>query len=267
MKNILVLFIFATSILNAQKKAPKTVLVEGGTFRMGIDESSYYDEYPDHSVTLKSFYIAKYEVTIEEYTGFCRTAGFDLPQGEPAMPVTNVSWKEAIMFCNWLSRANRLDKCYRIKREEKNNNEIFSVTFDKTANGYRLPTEAEWEYAARGGINIKHYAFSGSNDASEVAWFSGTGKMLHNVGELKPNSLGIYDMTGNAQEWVFDVYMEKYYKISPKENPVCEEGAVERVSRGGNYDDYEASLRITKRYYNASDYKHKTIGFRVAKNE
>ena len=264
MKNLLIIFLFIASISNAQIITPKTVLVEGGMFRMGIDESTYYDEFPDHTVTLSSFYIGIHEVTIEQYTGFCRTAGLKLPEGEPNMPVTSVSWEEAIMYCNWLSRANRLDKCYRIKRDDKRKKLL--VTYDKTANGFRLPTEAEWEYAAIGGVNRKGFAFSGSDNADEVASYAGNGKSLYNVGELKANSLGIYDMSGNAQEWCFDVYMEKFYKTSPKENPVCEKGAIERVSRGGNFDDYEASLRITKRYYNQPSYKHKTIGFRVVKN-
>lgn len=257
--------ILTASIVNSQNKIPETILVEGGTYSMGINESKYYDEFPTHSVTLNGFYIGKYEVTIEEYTGFCRTAGFDLPEGELNMAATNISWEEAILYCNWLSRVKRLDKCYRIKRDDKK--KIFTVTYDKTANGYRLPTEAEWEYAARGGINRKQFAFSGSHNADEVAWFAGTGKMLHTVGELKPNDIGIYDMSGNAQEWCFDVYMEKFYKTSPKENPVCEKGALERISRGGSYDDYEASLRISKRYYNAQNFKHETLGFRVAKNK
>jgi len=261
---LLIMLMFASNILNSQNKIPEMVLVEGGNYKMGINESKYYDEFPAHYVSLNSFYIGKYEITIGEYKGFCRTAGLDLPVGEANMAATNISWEEAILYCNWLSRVGHLDKCYRIKRDDKK--KTFTVTFDKTANGYRLPTEAEWEYAARAGINRKQYAFSGSNDGAEVAWFAGTSKMLHNVGELKPNDLGIYDMSGNAQEWCFDVYVEKYYESSPKENPICESGGLERISRGGNYDDYEASLRITKRYYNAQNHKYETLGFRVAKN-
>ncbi|MCD4793893.1 MAG: formylglycine-generating enzyme family protein [Bacteroidales bacterium] len=265
MKNLFILFLLTTGILNAQNKTPETVFVEGGTFKMGIDESKYFDEFPDHYVTVNSFNIGKYEVTIEEYTGFCRTAGFDLPTGEPNIPATNVSWEEALMYCNWLSRLNRLDKCYKIIRDDKK--KTFNVEFDKTANGYRLPTEAEWEYAVRGGINRKNYAYSGSNNASEVAWFADTGRMLHPVGEKKPNDLGLYDMTGNCQEWCYDVYLFDYYKNTPKENPICEKGALERVSRGGSFNGYEESLRITKRLYNATDFKDITLGFRVAKNQ
>ncbi|MCF6367060.1 MAG: formylglycine-generating enzyme family protein [Bacteroidales bacterium] len=267
MKNLTLffsLFLFA-NLLIAQNKTPETVFVEGGTFKMGISESIYYDEFPVHLVTLNDFSIGRFEVTIEEYTGFCRTAGLDLPEGDINLPATNVSWEDAIMYCNWLSRLNRLDKCYRVIRDDKKN--TFKVIYDKTANGYRLPTEAEWEYAARGGKNLKNYAFSGGNDANDLAWFTDNGKTLHQVGEKKPNDLGLYDMTGNAQEWVFDVYQEKYYETSPKDNPVCEKGGLERVSRGGNYNGYEATLRITKRIYNATNFKDLTLGFRVAKNK
>lgn len=262
---LLSLLIALSVYLPAQENSSEMILVEGGTFKMGNDESSYFDEYPDHYVTVNGFYISKYEVTIEEYTGFCRTAGLDLPAGDPKMPITNVSWEEAIMYCNWLSRFNRLDKCYRIIRDEKNTS--FQVKFDRTANGYRLPTEAEWEYAARGGIHKRNLAFSGSNQADDVAWYANTSKMLHIVGEKKPNDLGIYDMTGNAQEWCFDVYLEKYYENSPKENPANETGGVERVNRGGSFNSYEESLRISKRFYNLPDHRDETLGFRVVRNQ
>ncbi len=258
-------FILTISVLNSQNKTPETVFVEGGTFKMGIDESKYLDEFPHHYVSLNDFYIGKYEVTIEEYTGFCRTAGLDLPKGELDIPATGVSWEEAIMYCNWLSRLNRLNKYYTIIRDDKK--KIFKVKFDKTANGYRLPTEAEWEYAARGGVNLRNHAYSGSNTAYEVAWYSDTGKMLQSGGKKKPNELGLYDMSGNCQEWCYDIYSQDFYKISPKENPVCEEGTVERVSRGGNFSGHEATLRITKRFYNKADFKYETLGFRVAKNK
>ncbi len=257
-------FLFLGLKLFSQENATEMIFVQGGSFRMGINESKYYDEFPDHTVLLNDFYIGKYEVTIEQYSGFAKMAGFYLPEGEPDLPATGVSWEEAVMYCNWLSRLNRLDKCYNIIRDEKNN--IVKVDFIKNATGYRLPTEAEWEYASKGGIIQKNFAFSGSNNADEVAWYMETGKTLHPVGEKKPNELGIYDMSGNCQEWCFDVYLVDFYKISGKENPVCENGSLERVSRGGNYDGHAETLRLSKRFYNSSDYKDKTIGFRVAKN-
>ena len=261
--NILSLLLFV-NLLSAQNKVPETVFVEGGTYRMGIGESKYFDEFPVHTVKINDFYIGKYEVTIEEFTGFCRTAGLNLPGGDPKMPVTNVSWTDACMYCNWLSRLKYLDRCYKILRSPKTGN--IKIILDKTANGYRLPTEAEWEYVARGGSNRKHYAYSGSNNADEVAWYAGTGKMLHPVGEKKPNSLGVYDMSGNAQEWVFDAYSEDYYKKSPTDNPINEKG-LKRVSRGGSFNSTAEGLRISKRYYNNQNSKAENTGFRVAKNK
>lgn len=261
--NLLSLLILA-NLVSAQNKIPETVFVEGGTYKMGIGESKYFDEFPVHTVKINDFYIGKSEVTIEEFTGFCRTAGLDLPEGDPKMPVTNISWEDACMYCNWLSRVDHLDKCYKILRNPKTG--TIKIIFDKTANGYRLPTEAEWEYVARGGNTNKHYAYCGSNNPDEVSWYAGTGKMLHPVGEKKPNSLGVYDLSGNAQEWVFDVYTEDFYKNSPTNNPINEKGSIKRVSRGGSYNSIAEGLRISKRYYNNQDLRAENIGFRIAKN-
>ena len=257
--------ILLTNFLTAQNKIPETVFIEGGSYGMGIGESKYFDEFPVHTVTINDFYIGKYEVSIEEYTGFCRTAGLDLPKGDAKMPVTNVSWEDAAMYCNWLSRLEHLDRCYKILRSPKTGK--IKIIFDKTANGYRLPTEAEWEYVARGGNKGKNYAFSGSNNADEVAWYAGTGKMLHPVGEKKANDAGVYDMSGNAQEWVFDAYTQNYYKNSPSDNPINENGSIKRVSRGGSFNSVAEGLRISKRYYNLPDTKATNIGFRIAKNK
>ena len=256
--------IFTTN-LSAQNKTPETVFIEAGTYIMGIGESKYFDEFPAHKVKVNDFYIGKYEVTIGEFTGFCRTAGLSLPEGDENMPITNVSWNDAAMYCNWLSRLNHLDKCYKILRSPKTGR--IKITFDKTANGYRLPTEAEWEYVARGANKGKHYAYCGSNNPDEVAWYAGTGKMLHPVGEKKANDAGVYDMSGNAQEWVYDVYNKDYYKKRVYDYPINDTGGIKRVSRGGSYDSTAEGLRISKRYYNEPDFKAKNLGFRIAKNK
>jgi formylglycine-generating enzyme required for sulfatase activity len=268
MKYSILITVLLFTILNlsfSQENQPEMVFVQGGTFRMGNSESEFYDEYPDHKVSLNDFYIGKYEVTIEQYSKFSKNAGVPTPNGDPKMPATGVSWEDAVMYCNWLSRIENLDKCYKILRDDKN--KLISVEFIKSANGYRLPTEAEWEYAAKGGINTNNFSYSGSNNPDEIAWYMATGKMLHVVGEKKPNQLGIYDMSGNAQEWCFDVYLDNFYKTAPENNPICEKGAVNRVSRGGNYDAHEEMLRISKRYYNTEDYRDLTIGFRLARNK
>ncbi len=249
----------------AQENETELIFVQGGTFKMGNSESIYYDEYPDHSVTLTDFYIGKFEVTIEQYSRFSKNSGVFTPEGDPKMPATGISWEEAVMYCNWLSRLEHLDKCYNIIRDDKN--KVTRVELIKTAGGYRLPTEAEWEFAAKEGIMLSNFSYSGSNDPDEIAWYMGTGKTLHPIGEKKPNQLGIFDMSGNAQEWCFDVYLVDFYKKSPSNNPICENGANDRVSRGGNYDGHEETLRITKRFYNTTDFRDLTIGFRIARNK
>jgi formylglycine-generating enzyme required for sulfatase activity len=160
------------------------VLVEGGSFRMGSD-TGYDDEKPVHTVTIDSFYISKYEVTQEEYLRFCEKTNIHYPSWlEPGSnfnihtgtndhyvkfaglrkethPVVGVSLYDAVAYCNWLSEGGGLEPCYRGRGE--------SITCDFTVNGYRLPTEAEWEYAARGGAKSKGYIYSGSNDPGDVA--------------------------------------------------------------------------------------------------
>ncbi len=124
----------------AQAKLPDMVVIEGGTFSMGSTDGEYYEK-PLHQVTLNSFSIGKYEVTFDEYDAFCNATGHTKPSdmfwGRGNHPVIEVSWKDAAAYCNWLS--------------------------NKTGKNYRLPTEAEWEYAARGGNKSKGYTYSGSN--------------------------------------------------------------------------------------------------------
>ena len=107
------------------------------------------------------------------------------------------------MYCNWPSNIDNRDVCYEITR----NNKKFNVKYNAKANGYRLPTEAEWEYAACGGERNRDYKFSGSNNPYNVSWFNDNSKgIMHKSGELLPNQLGLYDMSGNVSEWCFDYY-------------------------------------------------------------
>jgi formylglycine-generating enzyme required for sulfatase activity len=183
MKKISITLFLLASILtiNAQTYSPEMILVEGGTFSMGRIGSAFLDELPVHDVTLKSFYISKYETTIQEYKAFCVAVGFPPPLGDMEFPAHNIMWQEAVMYANWLSGVNGLNPCYEITRDKK----IFDVKFDPTANGYRLPTEAEWEYAARGGNKSKYTAYSGSDDAAEVSWNLMSGNKIHKVGQKK----------------------------------------------------------------------------------
>ncbi|MEA1972993.1 MAG: SUMF1/EgtB/PvdO family nonheme iron enzyme, partial [Candidatus Cloacimonadota bacterium] len=204
------------------------VFVKGGTFQMG-SKNGQSDEKPVHSVTIgengdsrvqTGFYIGKYEVTQKEWK--------DVMGNNPSnwkgdnLPVERVSWYDAVEFCNKKSKKEGLQKCY--SGSGKN------IKCNFFANGYRLPTEAEWEYAARGGnlangLDLRngektYYKYSGSNNIKDVAWYYGnSGSQTHSVGQKQPNKLGIYDMSGNVGEWCNDWYDSSYYNSSPISNP------------------------------------------------
>jgi formylglycine-generating enzyme required for sulfatase activity len=263
-----VLALFSIILLANAAVSQKLELVEvqGGTFIMGNDYSINQDESPEHKVTLNSFYIGKYEVTFEEFDRFCISTGWEKPNdamlGRGNNPVMNISWESAIMYCNWLSRMEGLDRCYNIKRDSL----ATSVTCNWSANGYRLPTEAEWEFAAKGGNLSKGYAFSGSNNPDEVAWyFSNSGGRPHPVGSKKSNELGIHDMSGNVREWCWDLYDKDYYRNSPQDNPTGPTTGVRRVFRGGAWNFKLDFLRLTAREFMGPAKNYGNVGFRVVK--
>ncbi len=244
--------------------APEMILVEGGEYRMGNDYSANSDERPERKVTLNSFYMGKYEVTNEEFARFCKVVGLEVPKGKPRVPVTNVTWDHSVMYCNWLSSTQGLDRVYTITRDST----AARVTMDPSANGYRLPTEAEWEYAARGGQKTKYYAYSGSNDPDEVSWnISNAGNRGHEVGTKKPNELGIFDMTGNCMEWCFDWYRADYYSKGENDNPTGPKAAATRVCRGGNYMSRPDVLRSTRRFNMEAKSNDGFVGIRLVRNQ
>jgi len=251
------------NLLNAQNYTPEMILVEGGTFQMGREGSAFLDETQVHSVTLSGFYLSKFEVTIEQFTNFCIQIGMNSPIGNGNNAAYNISWQEAVMYANWLSKLNDLDPCYTIKRDKK----TFSVVLNNTANGYRLPTEAEWEFAARGGSSSKGYAYSGADDPNDVSWNLASGNTLHQVGQKLPNELGFYDMSGNVMEWCWDYYDPKYYFSSPKTNPLGPPNGSTRVCRGGNFKSNQETVRVTRRIYYDEDYRDEGQGLRLARNK
>ena len=213
--------------------------VKGGTFIMGNNNSRYDDEKPAHEVRLNDFYIGKYEVTIRQW----KIIMGNLPDGIddkecPDCPITNVSWNDSQLFIDRLNT--------------------------KTGKKYRLPTEAEWEYAARGGSQSKKLDYAGSNDASLVAWFSDNSNGKPNtVGKKIPNELGIYDMTGNVREWCADFYEETYYKKAISDNPKGVTNGISRVFRGGDYNDIKEDLSLTLRGSQTDNFLDKNLGFRL----
>ena len=228
---------------------PQMVLVESGTFQMGTMEGHYIEQ-PIHQVTLtKTFYIGINAVTYEEYGRYLDDLGVYYPDDDDpeklTLPVSGVNWIDAVAYCNWLSEKTRLSPCYTGKG--------IVTKCDFSANGYRLPTEAEWEYAARGGQKSKGYLYAGSNDPDEVGWHAGnSGGEAHPGGGKAPNELGIFDMSGNRWEWCWDWFDPEYYTSSPDVDPtgplkIPNPDFVERSRRSSSAVEDAATLRTSYR--------------------
>jgi formylglycine-generating enzyme required for sulfatase activity len=234
------------------------VYVEGGAFQMGSNNGDDAEK-PVHSVTVKSFLMGKYEVTQKEWN--------EVMESNPShfkgdnLPVENVSWYEAVEFCNRLSVKEGLTPAYSGDGDRK--------VCDFNATGYRLPTEAEWEYAAKGGNRGGNYMYAGSNSPDDVAWYDGnSGNRTHPVGTKQPNSLGIYDMSGNVWEWCWDWYGS--YGNESQSNPQglsspAPSGA-NRVCRGGNWDNSAADVRSAYRGRFTPPSWGDNLGFRLVRS-
>ena len=256
----------------AQQDKPEMITIEGGSFWMGNDYTfntlGTTDEAPEHKVTISTFKLSKTEVTFALFDRFCDATGYAKPtdgnKGRAEnFPVYNVSWEAAVMFCNWLSGTEHIDKYYTIKRDSVN----FTVTVNKGAKGYRLPTEAEWEYAARGGAKGQTFSYSGSNKADEVAWYKGNSQLTPpEVGSKQPNALGLFDMSGNVWEWCYDYYDKDYYKKSPEDNPDGPNKGSDRVYRGGCWTSGFDDLRMTSRHSFSQNKEYGMIGIRLAQD-
>lgn len=240
---------------HAQQKSPVSnmVFIADGEFFMGsTDDEAKSDEKPIHKVYLKAFYIDRYEVTNREYRQFILQTGRPAPQvnqewaqpfnwqgtsfpeGQENYPVTLVSWNDASAYAAWA--------------------------------GKRLPTEAEWEKAARGGLISQKYPFGNDLELHQANFDKGylRSKKINPVGSYKPNGIGIYDMAGNVWEWCRDWYGEDYYKDAPSQNPTGPAEGLYRVFRGGSWINDKNGLRCSQRGKNAPDYKSHSVGFRCA---
>ena len=217
------------------------IAVEGGTFTMGATaeqaSDAYSDEKPTHQVTLSSYYIGKTEVTQELWQAVMGSnpSGFSGAN----LPVEKVSWEDCQSF---VIKLNELTGKY-----------------------FRLPTEAEWEYAARGGSKSQGYKYSGSNTVDDVAWYpSNSSSKTHPVATKAPNELGIYDMSGNVLEWCSDWYSSSYYSSSSQYNPTGPASGSRRVYRGGSWGSSARLCRVSYRDYNGPSYRFYNLGLRLA---
>ncbi|MBA7534421.1 Formylglycine-generating enzyme [subsurface metagenome] len=241
------------------------VLVRGGTFKMGSTSGQDWEK-PVHSVAVSSFHIGKYEVTQKEWREVMGNgvrqqrdkANPDWPlSGEgDNNPMYYVSWNEAVEYCNALSRKEGLTPCYSGSGN--------SIRCNFNANGYRLPTEAEWEYAAMGGNSIRGYTYAGGNSVGSVAWHdSNSGSKTHPAGQKQANELGLYDMSGNVWEWCWNWYGK--YSSGSRTDPTGPSSGSYRIDRGGSWNYYSRYCRSANRYDYFPSYRINNLGFRVVR--
>lgn len=212
------------------------IKVQGGTFTMGCDTSAV-DEAPAHQVTLSTYYIGEFEVTQGEWKSIMAQANPSYNPTNDSLPVEQVSWTQVQTFITALNTA--------------------------TGKTFRLPTEAEWEFAARGGVKSLGYKYSGSNKIDSVGWYLGNNESenTQKVGRKLPNELGLYDMSGNVAEWCEDRY--GVYTSTAQTNPTGATSGSTKVFRGGRCDFDADDALITSRRSDGVSKKYYNLGFRL----
>ncbi len=275
------------------------LLIGGGYFTMGssgLTRGASPDEKPQRRVGTSTFYLSPAEVTVKQFSLFVERTGYrtDAERHERSLiwngmtvqeqddvhwrhnatgklrppsdynhPVLHVSWNDAIHYCNWLSEEHGLQPVYTITEE--------TVKLEQTANGYRLPTEAEWEYAASSGG--KGHKYAGISSEKKLNLYTNFLSNSDGYNETAPvrrfrsNDLGLHDMSGNAAEWCWDWYSESYYRQGENQNPLGPETGAYRVFRGGSWHDPAEYCRTAVRGHQRPDYHSFDIGFRIARSK
>lgn len=261
---------------NAMESPDEFVSIQGGTFEMGSPETEAWrsaDE-EQHSVTVSDFYMSRYELTQKEYQSVMGVNPSNFSGDD--LPVENVSWLDAVVYCNERSTAEGLNCAYKIIGQ--------NVSWDRSANGYRLPTEAEWEYACRAGTTTPFY-IEDSPSADQANYYGHYPYGIEDhyfsqenltvkpgqyrqttlpVGSFDPNPNGLYDMYGNVSEWVWDYYGA--YFLQDQTDPVGPDNGTMRVYRGGGWNDFAKNMRSAYRAAMEPDKGSFNLGIRLVRN-
>ena len=235
---------------------PEHVMVPAGQFLMGAlktDSLARDTERPPHQVDISHMLLVmKYPVTQELYT---QLVGQNPSHFEnPSAPVESVSWYDAISFANALSEANGLKPAYTVNGTQ--------VSWETSADGWRLPTEAEWEYCARGGA---YQLYAGSDTIDSVAWYTENSSATVSVGQKKSNGFGIYDMSGNVLEWCWDRWKREYRKRAAVD-PIGPDQGSTRIVRGGGWNNSASLMRLSARNSLKPDIRFNGLGFRLVRS-
>ena len=259
------------------------VLVKGGAFTMGCTKEQQdcgKDEKPVHQVTLNDFYISPYEVTLRQWKQVMGSKPSRNDGKKQGKPISKATGEKVPSDASTAKRDNRSD--FSEPEEDCDDCPVEYVSWNQAQDflqkineqnpglNYRLPTEAEWEYAARGGNQSKGYQYAGGNEISVLAWYSGNaGGKMRPVGKKQPNELGLYDMSGNIQELCSDLYGEDYYKKSPASNPPgpASNPVNYYVIRGGAWSHGPESCRTANRSFHSGGVGYGATGFRLARSK